>query len=63
MTVFAVNAERDAGLEREFEVFHLPGMFLYHSGAFHCETHGEARAKKLRYAIVSALKIPAGEAP
>jgi thiol-disulfide isomerase/thioredoxin len=33
--VFEVDAERDLALVREFDVFHLPALFLYRDGAFH----------------------------
>lgn len=61
--LFEVDAERDMALTREFGVFHLPAMFLFRDGEFHCELHGEAQAEKLRVAIDTALARPAEEAP
>ena len=61
--VFEVDAERDLALAREFGVFHLPSMFLYVDGQYHCELQAEARAPAIAAAIDAALKRPAEEAP
>ena len=61
--LFEVDAQRDMALTREFAVFHLPAMFLYRDGEFHCELHSEAVPGKLRHAIDAALAAPAQEAP
>lgn len=61
--LFEVDAQRDMALTREFGVFHLPAMFLYRDGEFHCELHSEALAPQLRAAIDQALARPAQEAP
>ena len=63
VTVFEVDAERDLALAREFSVFHLPSMFLYVDGEYHCELHSEARAPAIAAAIEAALARPAEEAP
>ena len=61
--LFEVDAQRDMALTREFGVFHLPAMFLYRDGEFHCELHSEALPVRLRQAINDALAAPAQEAP
>lgn len=61
--LFEVDAERDMALTREFGVFHLPAMFLFRDGDYHCELHSEAQAGRLRAAIDAALAGPAEEAP
>lgn len=61
--LFEVDAQRDMALTREFGVFHLPAMFLFRDGEFHCELHSEALAPQLRAAIDQALALPAEEAP
>lgn len=61
--LFEVDAQRDMALTREFGVFHLPAMFLYRDGKFHCEVHSEAEAVRLRAAVDAALTAPAQEAP
>jgi hypothetical protein len=61
--VFEVDAERDLGLVREFEVFHLPALFLYREGRYHCELQSEARPEKFAAAIRTGLASPRQEAP
>ena len=56
--VFAVSAERVAGLIEELEIFHLPAMFLYQYGDLHAEIHATLRPESLRSAIESAQKAP-----
>ncbi len=63
LRLFEVDAQRDMALTREFGVFHLPAMFLFRDGEFHCELHSEALPAKLRSAIDAALAAPAQEAP
>ncbi len=61
--IFEVDAERDMALTREFDVFHLPAMFLYHNGRYHCRLEAQARPQQLYRAIAQALQHPAEEAP
>ena len=63
LQVFEVDAERDPGLAREFEVFHLPSLFLYVDGRYHCELQSEPRVPEIARAIAVALKQPPREAP
>lgn len=63
LTLFEVDAERDLALTREFDVFHLPALFLYRDGRFHCELQAEAHPRRLREAIDAAVAAPAEEAP
>ena len=63
MQLFEVDAGDDLALTREFDVFHLPAMFLFRDGTYHCELHGEAQPERLRAAIDAALAAPAEEAP
>jgi hypothetical protein len=60
---YLVDVEQDTALAREFEVFHLPALFLYLNGAFHGELQCEARAEALTQAIARAMAAPAREAP
>lgn len=60
---FEVDAERDLALTREFGIFHLPAMFLYRNGQFHCELQAEAHPERIRRAVDAALARPAQEAP
>jgi thioredoxin-like negative regulator of GroEL len=61
--LFEVDAHRDAALCNEFEVFHLPSLFLFRDGAFHCALHAEARPGAVVAAAETALAAPAEEAP
>lgn len=61
--LFEVDAERDPALVNEFEVFHLPTVFLFFDGLFHCQLESEARPKAIVDAVDAALQQPAQEAP
>ena len=61
--VFEVDAERDLALTREFGVFHLPALFLYRNGHYHCALQSEARMEPLEKAIDRAMAGPAHEPP
>lgn len=63
LQVYEVDAVHEAGLVQTFEVFHLPAMFLYHNGQFHCALHSEPHPQKLHEAITRALQQPAEEEP
>jgi thioredoxin-like negative regulator of GroEL len=61
--LFRVDAQRDAALTHEFEVFHLPTVFLFNDGDFHCELRAEARPATIIAAAEQALQRPPEEAP
>lgn len=61
--IFAVDVEQEAALVNELEIFHLPAMYLYANGDFHCELQVEAKLSKLEQAIHTALVLPATEQP
>jgi thioredoxin-like negative regulator of GroEL len=63
VSMFEVDAQRDPGLAEEFEVFHLPALFLYMDGRYHAEIQCEPAADKLAAALDAALARPAAEAP
>ena len=60
---FEVDAQRDQALTNEFEVFHLPTLFLFSAGQFHCQLEAEARPSAIVAATIAALQQPAQEAP
>jgi len=60
---FEVKADKSGALVNEFNVFHLPSLFLYKNGVFHCELHSEAHPQKIIEAIKVALTKPAEEEP
>lgn len=62
-TAYEIKADKAAALVNEFGVFHLPSMYIYKNGQFHCELHAEAVPAKLIEAIDIALTLPAQEEP
>ena len=60
---FEIKADKAAALVNEFGVFHLPTMYLYQNGKFHCELNAQAHTKKIIEAIELALTKPAEEEP
>lgn len=63
LTVFEVDAGDDAALAGEFSIFHLPALFLFKDGQYHCRLDVEARADYVRRAIAQALAQTAEEPP
>jgi len=63
ITVFKVDAGRDQALTEEFDVFHLPSLFLYQDGQYHSPLQAEARVDAVEQAINAALARPAEEMP
>ncbi len=61
--VFEIKADKASALVNEFNVFHLPSMFLYQKGQFHCELQAQAHPEKIIEAIKLALSKPAEEEP
>lgn len=63
LQLFLVDAERDGALVREFDVFHLPALFVFVDGRYHCPLHCEARPDAFAAALDAAQAAPALEAP
>ena len=61
--VFEIDAQREQALTNEFEVFHLPTIFLFLDGQYHCQLRAEARPDSIVSATHAALQQPAEEAP
>ena len=61
--LFEVDAQQEMGLTQEFEVFHLPTLFLYYEGQFYCELKAHASLVDIQDKVAQALKLPAEEAP
>ncbi|MCF6189996.1 MAG: thioredoxin domain-containing protein [Cocleimonas sp.] len=62
-SVFEVKADKAAALVNEFSVFHLPSMFLYQDGQFHCALQAQAHSQRIIDAIELVLLQPAEEEP
>lgn len=63
VTLYQVDVQRDMALAHEFGLFHLPALFLYLNGRFHCEFQSEARMEDLSVAFKAAMGAPPQEAP
>lgn len=58
-----LDADDCGGLLREFEVFHLPALFLFRAGHFHAPLHAALAAPGFAQAIERAYAAPSQEAP
>lgn len=63
LQVWEVDAVENAGLVREYEVFHLPALFLFRDGHFWRPLDTEARAPALHRSVENALALPPLEPP
>lgn len=63
VSLFEVDAARDTGVAREFEVVALPALFVFRDGAFHGRLESEPALEALRAAIAALLAAPAQEQP
>jgi len=63
VTIFNIDAGMSQALVNEFNVFHLPSMFLYQQGQYHCQLHAEPLPAAIAQAIKKALQQPAEEEP
>lgn len=63
LNLFEVDAGHEMALTHEFEVFHLPSLFLFKDGHFHAQIQAEPLPQALIAAIEAALSRPAQEAP
>jgi hypothetical protein len=58
-----VDAEAQMALVREYEVFHLPALFLFQGGRYHAALHAPLAPAEFGRAIDMALAGAAQEAP
>ncbi len=61
--LFEVDAQQEMALTREFEVFHLPALFLFQNGQYHAPIQAEPSPGSLWLAIEEALAAEPQEAP
>lgn len=61
--LYKVDVQKSTALAHEYEVFHLPSLFLFVDGRFHAPLHGEPVPVKFANAIDQALGAPAHEEP
>lgn len=60
---FLVDVQQDIALAREFDVFHLPVLFVYRDGRFHGSLSCRPEAAAIRDHLDELLRLPAEEAP
>ncbi|NWG86077.1 MAG: thioredoxin family protein [Hydrogenophilaceae bacterium] len=63
IALFKVDVQKSTALARQYEVFHLPTLFLFRDGHYHAKLECEVTPDKLRQAIESALARPPEEEP
>lgn len=61
--LFRVDAQASLALTRAFDLFHLPGLFLYQDGRYHARLDCLLTPEALRPAMDRALARPAEEEP
>jgi thioredoxin-like negative regulator of GroEL len=61
--LFKVDVQQATALARQYDLFHLPTLFLYRDGRFHAVLDSEIRPGKLQQVIATALQRPAQEEP
>ena len=63
LQVWEADAVENGGLVREYEVFHLPALFLFRDGRYWRPVETEARAPALHRAVEDALALSPLEPP
>ncbi len=63
ISIYKIDAGLDQALTEEFDVFHLPSLFLYNNGKYHSALQSEANINALEDSIKQALESPAEEIP
>ena len=63
VSVFEVDVQMNPALVNELGFFHLPSLYLYNNGEFHCELQPQPSVESIRRSIDKALGEPATEAP
>lgn len=63
IALYKVDVQKSTALARQYEVFHLPALFLFRDGHYHAKLECEVTPEKLERAIEAALAGPAQEEP
>lgn len=63
LNIFEVDAQQSMGLAQEYEVFHLPSLFVFVNGQYHAPLQCEARLETIDHTLDSVLAAPAQDAP
>ena len=60
---FKVDAQRSTALARAYEVFHLPGLFVFVNGHYHGPLHAPSAPTPMIDALMKLISEPAHEEP
>lgn len=60
---YKVDVQQATALARQYDLFHLPALFLYKDGHFHAVLQSEITPSRLQQAIRAALAGPPQEEP
>lgn len=63
VALFRVDVQKSPGLAREYDVFHLPALFLYRDGHYHARLDCQVAPAILRRRVATALAEPPEEEP
>ncbi|MBU2739911.1 MULTISPECIES: co-chaperone YbbN [Acidithiobacillus] len=63
LQVWEIDAGIDMGITREFEVYHLPALFLFHNGQYQRPIQVEARVHALEQWLNAHADLPPEELP
>ncbi len=63
VAVWEVDAGRDMGITQEFNVYHLPALFLFRDGQYQRPIQVEARVHALDRWLRDHAQLPAEEMP
>ncbi|MBZ0090753.1 MAG: thioredoxin family protein [Sulfuricellaceae bacterium] len=61
--LFKVDVQASTALAREYEIFHLPALFLFREGRYHAPLACQPTPEAIRQALAQALAQPAEEEP
>ena len=63
LRVYEIDAQQSMGLTQEYEVFHLPALFVFVNGQYHASLQCEARLDIIDATLDKLLASPAQDAP
>lgn len=63
LNIFEIDAQQSMGLAQEYEIFHLPSLFVFVNGQYHAPLQCEARLDTIDHALDKVLAAPAQDAP
>lgn len=63
VAIFEVDAVHNGGLINEYEIFHLPALYMYLDGVFHAQLQCFALPEAIREAVGAAAALPVEDEP